>query len=105
MVNYKSITEFFEEVVLTEGRTDVQAHVGFMKINNATAQELAENAFGGQLALAPYLGISEFEKIIYVYLDDDYLMYAGDNFSWADKHHFQVYDSEGQRIACWAIGA
>ena len=53
MVNHKAIAEFFEEVVLTEGRTDVQAHVGFMNIHNSTAQELAENAFGGRLILEP----------------------------------------------------
>ena len=46
MVNYKSIAEFFEEVTLDEGRTDIQSHVGFMKIHNSSANELAEDAFG-----------------------------------------------------------
>ena len=38
MVTYKQVTEFFEEVVLNEGRTDVQNHVGFMNIHNNTVQ-------------------------------------------------------------------
>lgn len=107
MVNHKAIAEFFEEVVLTEGRTDVQAHVGFMNIHNSTAQELAENAFGGRLILEPYFDISQFDRIIYVYIDDDedYICYTSDHFSWNDKHHFQVMDAGEQRVACWAVGA
>lgn len=106
MVNYKSIVEFFEEVALSEGRTDIQNHVGFMNIHNSTAKELAENAFGGRLELEPRYDISEFDQIIYVYVDDagDYICYAGDNFSFNDDHHFQVRDADGQRILCWAVG-
>ena len=103
MITNKAIAEFFEHVTLDEGRTDIQSHVGFAKVNNASAQEIAENYFGGQLALAPYFGISDFEKFMYVYLDDEYLCLVGDHFSWADKHHFQVYDAAGQRVACWAV--
>lgn len=106
MVTYKQVTEFFEEVVLNEGRTDVQNHVGFMNIYNNTAQELAENAFGGKLIQPPYFDISQYEKILYIYVDEDedYLRFAGDNFSWNDRHHFQVLDASGQRVLCWVVG-
>jgi len=36
--------------------------------------------------------------------DDDYLCFAGDNFSWNDKHHFQVLDASDQRVLCWVVG-
>lgn len=105
MVNYKSIAEFFEEVTLNEGRTDIQSHVGFMKIHNSSAKELAENAFGGKLIASPKSGISECEKIIYVYVDDnEYLDYATNHFSLLDERCFCVDDVEGQRVLCWAIG-
>lgn len=105
MVNYKSIAEFFEEVVLNEGRTDVQSHVGFMNINNSTAEELAKNAFGGKLVAPPKMDISECEKIIYVYDDDMvYLDYATNHFSIFDKRCFALDDSCGQRVICWAVG-
>ena len=105
MVTYKQVAEFFEEVVLNEGRTDVQNHVGFMNIHNSTAQELAENAFGGKLITSPKRDISECEKIIYVYVDGcDYLDYATNHFSLLDERCFCVTDVEGQRVLCWAIG-
>jgi hypothetical protein len=105
MVNYKSIVEFFEEVALSEGRTDIQNHIGFMNIHNSTAKELAENAFGGVLLAAPKSDISECEKIIYVYIsDDEYLDYATNHFSLMDERCFCVDDASGQRVLCWAIG-
>ena len=104
MVNYKSIAEFFEEVTLNEGRTDIQAHVGFMKIYNSSAKEIAENAFGGKLISSPKSDISECEKIIYVYFDYEYLHYATNHFNLLDEHCFCVDDVEGQRVLCWAVG-
>ena len=105
MVNYKSIAEFFEEVVLNEGRTDVQQHVGFMKIHNSSAKELAEDSFGGKLVAPPKVDISECEKIIYIYDDDMvYLDYATNHFSIFDERCFALDDACEQRVICWAIG-
>ena len=105
MVNYKSIVEFFEEVALSEGRTDIQNHIGFMNIHNSSAKELAENAFGGKLIAPPQSDISECEKIIYVYVGDGiYLDYAINHFSLMDERCFWVDDASGQRVLCWAIG-
>lgn len=105
MLNYKAITEFFEEVVLYEGRTDVQAHVGFMNIHNQTIEELATNSFGGKVLMRPFSDIDEYEKIIYVYDGDGYDEFAYKHFGWNEGKHFVVMDAGDQKVMCWVIGA
>ena len=105
VVNYKAITEFFEEVVLYEGRTDVQAHVGFMNINNSTIEELATRAFGGHVLMRPFSDIDEYEKIIYVYAGDEYEDFAYKHFPFSDGKHFVIKDAGDQTVLCWVVGA
>lgn len=104
MITYKQIAEFFEDVVLNEGRTDVQNHVGFMNINNATARKLAEDAFGGKIVGEPEEDIRECGRLLYVYIDDDYQEYANKHFGFLDdSHEFSVKDSSGQYVKCWPV--
>ena len=103
MVTYKAIAEFFEDVVLNEGRTDVQAHVGFANTNGQTIDELAVNYFGGKALLRSFTDIDKCEKVFYVYDGDDYEKFAYKHFRLYESGHFIVLDVEDQRIFCWGI--
>ena len=105
MVTYKAIAEFFEDLVLNEGRTDVQAHVGFANINGQTIQEIATDYFGGGVVMRSFTDVDEFERFIYVYEGDEYEQFAEKHFTFQSGSFFVVKDVEGQKGFCWAIEA
>lgn len=106
MVTYKQITEFFNEAVLYEGRTDVQAHVGMTDLHEDTIEDLARRYFGGGVMLRPFSDIEECDRLIYVYDDEFYGRLAYKHFPWVedpDNKHFVVLDASDQKVLCWAF--
>lgn len=106
MTTYKQVTEFFEDVVLDEGRTDVQSHVGIRRLNNETIEGLAREFFGGGVMLRPFSDIEECDRLVYVYEDDFYGEKAYKHFPWLkdrDNKHFIVLDACEQKVLCWAF--
>jgi hypothetical protein len=101
---YKHITKFFEKVVILEGKTDAQAHIGFVwDAGLATTDDIATNYFGGKVIKYPYNTEFPHSRYIYVYAGDEYEEIAYKVFKNCDTSHFIVEDACGQRVLCWEI--
>lgn len=101
---YKHITKFFEEVVLNEGKTDAQSHIGFVwDAGKRTTDGVAETFFGGKVIKHPYNTEFPHDRFIYVYAGEGYEEIAYKIFRNCDKSHFIVEDAGGQRVLCWEI--
>ena len=54
LAKYKHITKLFEEVVINEGKTDAQSHIGFVwDAGNRSTDGVAETFFGGKVIKHP----------------------------------------------------
>ena len=101
---YKHITKFFEEVVINQGMTDAQAHIGFnWDAGQRNTDEIAADFFGGKVIKYPYNTGFPHSRFIYVYAGEGYEYMAYKFFKNCDKSLFIVEDACGQRVLCWEI--
>lgn len=106
MTTYRNIADFFEDLVLNQGMTDVQSHVGFANIYGETVEDVAARLFSGKVIEAPKVDPGECERMIYVYIDNpEYLKRSDIHLHRLVDWRFVIEDISGQKIACWMIEA
>ena len=108
MITYREIAEFFMHLVIDDGKTDVQHHIGtttyMTDCTTVTPFEVwCEEYFNAKVKKV-WGEIKDGQKLLYIYYDKDSLDYAEIamwHFTTADC---AVLDTEdGQKIAVYAI--